>query len=362
MRQLLTQFRGDEMWIPCGATETSNDAAVFGPWRAEPRNPRNRGIPTLSKEQSVSRQEQPEQHNSTEAEEHRLGNGLALVGEADLSTDVINDTAKDHPMSNEESTLDDSVKAIDETANSQHKAIEDAPKDNVKEENEQANNGRPGGPGGDATNTLPNAPLPEAVVTNGDAETKHIDGEGDTNMNGTEPALALKDEKGEVIVGASTHDEARPNEDGVRGKQDAQWQEQQDSAPPPAPQAHHMTTRRQAQAATDHGTTPGQTRSGTAMSPSASMLSPPSSNPLSATKRNGVVHPLFLVPTSANPDRDFGLPRPKPKRRVVYSCHGYKNKKKSVGEPHDFTKDCSRPTGCDRPSTNAAKPKGTSAR
>ena len=274
LKQLLTKFRGDDTWQPCGIFETESDIELFGSAMSE-----------LAGSQAVPLQL----------------NGKVLISEAEQSGRATTDHAaqpfEDPPA---KGTIQDAAQLLGnspieeiaaqdlgEDVNADDVAMVDAPTD-ISITAGLSN-------GHKRTQKL------EATVKN---EDDGVDGTPIISVmsNGNTPDLNPAIEHSTVIEQAQkvniTSGPSKEIEDSAEKplpdlplsyadeeEEEADGDEAEDAQPAP----HRMTTRAQAQAASDNTTT-ARTRS----------QSPESLD-------NAFIHPLFLAPESALPDRDFGL-------------------------------------------------------
>ena len=276
-KQLLTKFR-DETWVPCGVLETENDIALFGSLQE-----------TRAKIQSEAAQGEKEpgppvggpdttDQAMTEATTPNVGDEDAEAvpnGTEEAAAEARGDNEAQPKMPEDVSMVDPSIEVGEmEKANGEvaEKSVEDTAD-------------------GDGLALTAES---KTSIEDGDGPTATADGDAESKAEEQPEAAKQTVERGQQDPANGEEDAADKGEaDGVPnkpneadGEADAEEEaEEEDEESQPAP--HRMTTRAQAQAASDP-------------TPSAHEPSFSASEP--------VVHPMFLVPASARPDRDFGLP------------------------------------------------------
>ncbi|KAI9674552.1 MAG: hypothetical protein M1817_001890 [Caeruleum heppii] len=283
MKHLLTDFRGDESWIPCGILESEQDASLFDlalrGMQQDPPAPMTQPSPQcLPTKTAGQTPDDGDGQRDTEIQGDGLPETKSVVEAMSSSTAKPSEAAE----SISEEVKDDDVAMKDA----------DAPANASTENKQSLSTGAKVEPGmTEESNEPKTAPEAGAPSSNN----------GDTAMNSKE---APTEENNETLHdGASVEEETRieapseapaaaedgqerTDEQGENGHENEKA-DGQDQEPPPAP--HRMTTRAQAQAASDNTTT-SRTRS----------PSPTESIPF--------IHPLFTLSASAHPDRDVGLP------------------------------------------------------
>ena len=299
MKQLLTKFRGDENWVPCGALETNNDMALFAPRRVDHRPSRARSTATRLKEE---RQEDSDQARSQGA--RSLAHGGDTRGEGAEDGDMDVDPVR---IPAEEASRADTDHTNAAALNGRSKEDVDMGEDDIDFVHRTE---PPANTSGRELEMNEHGPSDRNGELRG-WDTTHDDGTGKSEVGDVRTTAAVKSEttpnptdadmstregsdKGggerEQLTGSAPDKEL--DQDGQSPAPPANEQQQQ---PPPA---HHMTTRRQAHAASGQQT----------QSPPLSHTSTPSTKPHQNPHKPSV-HPLFVIPPEAHPeDRDFGLP------------------------------------------------------
>ena len=298
MKQLLTKFRGDENWVPCGALETNNDMALFAPRRGDHRPSRARSIAAGLKEERQGDSDQaPSQGTRSPA---HMGNVRGEGGkDGDMDVDSV-------PVPAEEASRADNIHSSAAALNGRSKEDVDMGEDDIGFVH------RPEPPANTSERELE---MDEHGLSdrNGESrgrDTTHDDGTGKSEVGDVRATVALKSEATANPTGADmSTQEGSDKGDGEQEQQtgsapDKELDQDGQSSAPPAneqqqqPPAHHMTTRRQAHAASGQQT----------QSPSLSRTSTPSTKPHQNPQKPSV-HPLFVIPPEAHPeDRNFGLP------------------------------------------------------
>lgn len=359
MKQLLTKFRGDEIWAPCGYLQTENDVTLFGPIHTatteqsvsvhdgiEEPVPVEQGsisIPTLQHGDSVSQASVPDKldiplryspqpltGSAAITNERRLREEIkglrarrqspdpvqsalsALIsGDADKgmntlqnamhdygnrSTDLHGKTAEDEILAAEQSNVTGEVSRDDDMGESLNA-------ENVMLEDEDAPTTAPVS-SESVDLSVQNPPIKEPPDSNSNDERK------------CEEAVPSPVEiAGRIVQSTQLHVESAMDGNGIADNRPeradpkhpdeprAEGKEREQDGEILQPAQHRMTTRAQAQVASDNATTA------------------PTRSPSPASSISTFVHPLFLVPASAHPDRDFGLPSAEAEdtRRVLMS-------------------------------------------
>jgi hypothetical protein len=246
IKHLLTRLSGDRTWIPCEIVETDSDIALFGDDRDKHRGNQ------LGK--SIVKDDGEDISNGASISDEVVQQAGLLVAEAEQPVEAVLDEAKDT-----------SEKAATET---------------------------------DITMTsTPQAPGMDAERNEGNDKLKEV-GEGDDHPKASQEvqdkSTSITDD-GPVEVEEAVRISEMQISDGTIRKQTleevetADAEEGADEEDTPAP--HRMRTRAQAQADSDN----------TATSRTRSMSPDPSTEPF--------IHPYFLAPQKAHPDRDLGLPK-----------------------------------------------------
>ena len=302
MKQLLTTFRGDETWVPCGALETDQDARLFG------------GNPTQPQRDPFHSKESERRGTSPRDQRHE-NNGQMRAGDErpqkPASTDKEPSPKNEHL---DKAASHDTVKDVEDQKN---KGSEGVPEVSKVEETGEGLDGQ----------KLVEAELRHdspGRATTSDNKDGAVDQQAAVTANGVEQKAGDDADKDTDVIMSSLSSPQPANEKTTKlnGKAETEADEKQvgeegggggggNGAQPPA---HRMTTRRQAQAASDN-TTSAQTRSASpGLSRPSSTTNTSTSTTTSATNNNQKhqeqhrIHPIFLVPASAHPDRDFGLP------------------------------------------------------
>ncbi|KAI4134348.1 MAG: hypothetical protein LQ347_001601 [Umbilicaria vellea] len=312
LKQLLTKFRGDGIWIPCEALQSESDIALFGP------APLYSSTPVCGSHQAlVNRDEQILAHaddiiavpgepsdKGGPSQEHQPmgtidGNQSTPLPVTDATTagETVNAAIdrKDYQMVAETARAINSkaVAKDDESLTHSREGV------NIQIANQALNQE------GTQQQTIginSHVNNKAALTSTGGVGNQfssdpvlfeHPAGSTSPQLNAAESATPAV-EIGSLLI--SDNPGVANNEDGQRellNEEDGEVQ----SAP------HRMTTRARAQAVSDN-VTPSHTRS-----------------PSLAPSISPYIHPLYLVPSSARPDRDFGLPPTEAEetRRVLMS-------------------------------------------
>ncbi|KAI9804352.1 MAG: hypothetical protein M1833_007159 [Piccolia ochrophora] len=278
IKQLLTKFRGDEVWIPCGDLETDNDIALFGPIREMMTQSQSNGVQqngTKDPRATHTVVESTDQHiegsgaeNGPSSEEHDPTD--KKTGLADVQGEPTTDAANGDAM-----VVDDDSKPLPETAE-----VDAFP----PEYSEKETDGPP-----TTDNELAAAQVPEDSTERQvpPSAMDTIDGVAKAQSPDVPPSALDDGPESKAPTKPPIDGEASPSkaEDNPEATDDLQDDQEDESQPP----AHRMTTRAQAQAASDNTTTaPTRTPSPTPSIP--------------------FIHPLFTIPAHALPSADFGLP------------------------------------------------------
>ncbi|KAI9891160.1 MAG: hypothetical protein M1814_003003 [Vezdaea aestivalis] len=285
IKNLLTKFAGDETWFPCGIFESEIDSTFF-------QSPTLQSFKTSSIRDQVNgvdhNSEKTADLSSEENSTNREYTGLDAVSSAG--------TAERDPISVENissklrniQTISDEALDIADTTMVDADAIQDAAKADAivvngigpKIKNEDEGTGEEQR----SIRSLSEATTDKGVMAEELARPEEPDRQA-VDQSTSKPGSP---ETGQAL-GTNTNSHLKEDQPGISGDVDDADEEEGDaSESQPAP--HRMRTRAQAQAASENNTANG-TRS---QSPAAS--EPPQ------------IHPIFLVPESAIPDRTFGLP------------------------------------------------------
>ncbi|KAH0545012.1 hypothetical protein FGG08_000938 [Glutinoglossum americanum] len=248
-KQLLMKFRGDEDWAPCGMMETDNDIALFGPigfetLSVEPRS--QRVMSAVGGSEGLGHRPKNVKHSS--------GDGASDQSPAALDKD--GREIRVYENGPEDGTMVDAP--CGGAATHKGRATNpDGPRDGVMNDSRDI-----------ASEQNPDSNVPNAGTTGLGIDIGHPDGNGEPAQRSKIPAA-----------------DSTPRDQTPAAELDVEAEEE--SSQPPL---HRMTTRAQALATASN--TPPRSRS---ISPTPN--SPPT-----------WVHPFFLVPESAVPDWNFGLP------------------------------------------------------
>ena len=293
LKRLSTKFRGDDTWIPCEIVESSDDAALFGSTLSQTSGPLTQLLQENTNGEFISSGRVSAELASGVIEEDQVQTlpskkmieveGPIRIQSCENSTvmEEKNDLKPKTPIAPHERKPGDS-----EVPGNEHSAIVNDP-DILK--GEPCHSSLPKNDVISHDGVIDEKPE-EMPDTYGDAISKseqlHQSGSSDdrrpnaTNEDPTDSNQQNNDipETKPDLAGDSTIDDSQP-----------------------AP--HRMTTRAKAHAASS-ATPVSRTRT-----PSTSSSTPP------------YIHPLFLLPPSAHPDRDLGLPAPEADdmRRVLMS-------------------------------------------
>lgn len=257
MKRLLTRLSGDHIWVPTALLETPNDISLFGDGRNEYREH------LLEKTRS----------EDTRSEDTAM-NGATLA-QVDAATPEL---------------------AVDNGATENEIAMVDVPSQNGSGQEAKV-----------STSVEPTVAEGVATATNGDSKATELEAgekapeshesENEQNANGADKMDGVVTD-GEPKT-AVTEDAEEPNEDKTNQFEDPDTtlpdpdvpadDEAEENDETDAPEPRRMRTRAQAQAASDDNVR-SRTRS------------------LSNSSNDSFIHPFFLAPPSAVPDRDIGLP------------------------------------------------------
>ena len=312
LKHLLTKFRGDEIWIPCEALQSESDIALFG--SATLYN----GTAVSGSHQLPGDGNEPTPANSGDTiDVLEKPTDRGDIGQDDQSSGTTDGMQPTAVLAPKGGTRDEGVNSAI-TGETQQPDVEmvDAMNGRVAANKVTESSARILDRADPQTTT-------QAITTEGlhkQSLTTHpivtdnvptssggIDSELAANLIRPEhpPSSAtppLKDSETQFpAIGAGTNPEFNYREVGYHGDGQLELMNQDDDELQSAP--HRMTTRARAQAVSDN-TTSLHTRS-----PSPASSIPP------------YIHPLYLVPQSARPDRDFGLPPAEAEetRRVLMS-------------------------------------------
>jgi hypothetical protein len=285
MKQLLTKFRGDEDWAPCGVMVTEKDSAYFEPSQI------------AAQHAALGNKDSNDQSNSTTTE-GEVENTLAVptLVNGNTTDSMTEDTPGSGPPDSD--VIGQPNLENVETETNEGIDVGEAPKGQKAGAGpiSKPKKGEIEGLGiktEDGTSIIEpprvrsaSEATTERATDEPDLKATDIDksSEKDAVHTSTEAAKS-QEEKPDLPI------ESTPNataEETSQAQEDSIDEEENASESQPAP--HRMTTRAQAQAASDNTTTTEHTRS----------HSPASSS-------SHWVHPLFLAPESARPNRDYGL-------------------------------------------------------
>ncbi|OBT40201.1 hypothetical protein VE00_08744 [Pseudogymnoascus sp. WSF 3629] len=257
MKRLLTRLSGDHIWVPTALLETPNDISFFGDGRNE------------------YREHLLEKNRLEDARSEDTDMNGAILAQLDAGTPG---------------------QAVDNSATENEIAMVDVPTQNGSAQEVKT-----------STSIEPAVAEDVAAATNGDTNTTELDAdkkaagphesENEQNANETDKMDGVVTD-GELKAAATTdaeesaEDKANQFEDPDTTLPDPDVpadDESEEKDETDAPEPRRMRTRAQAQAASDDNVR-SRTRS------------------LSTSSNDSFIHPFFLAPQSAIPDRDIGLP------------------------------------------------------
>lgn len=253
MKRLLTRLSGDHTWIPTALLETANDISFFGDGRAE------------------YREHLLEKNRLEDARSEDTAMNGATLAQADPAT-------PEQPADNAATENEVAMVDIPTQSDGQEVKISTSVEPDVV-----APNGDSKSTETDADKKAPESHEPENEE-NPDGMDK-MDGvvtDGQSKATATSDAEESADDKTNQFEDPDT---TLPDPD-VPADDEAEEKDETD-----APEPRRMRTRAQAQAASDDNAR-SRTRS------------------LSSSSNDSFIHPFFLAPPSAIPDRDIGLPTP----------------------------------------------------
>ncbi len=275
-KQLLTKFRGDENWVPCGALQGEDDVAFFrlAPLGITYGAPEIHGTEanrlSLTNGGPQKRQEPQSSYNDIR---HSGGESLAgdpAVEEGRAPESTVGGGQKVHPTSARVALVNGPKDAAD--PNGKH--------DEIKSDTSRMDHVPIGDFSGAMSDNVVEGIMKTAESSSVDQPTKQ-NGPVEPNEGIVTELDQASDQATAASMGMCDHDPITVLSD--EGKEQAQVDD-------PIPAPHRMTTRAQAQAASDNTAS-----AETVTSSRASSASP-------------IIHPIFKVPESAHPDRDLGLP------------------------------------------------------
>ena len=255
IKHLLTKFRGCDTWIPCELFLSDNDTAIFGDQSTKEKAP----LSALNLDNGIMEARSAMAPNNQNHENSKREKS-SVDARASKPAETGNGSGKDLGLEVEAATVDANVPANDR-AHGRPEAMEISAE--VHGENDQI----------DRLEKPNQYRSPSPVDNTNDPKDREPAGRprSETNTVGD-------DQRTENLGNSNVAMDTRPTEEG----------EEADDVENPA---HRMTTRAQAQASSNDKVSSPLTRS-----PSHDSSTPP------------YIHPLFLVPPSAIPDRDIGLP------------------------------------------------------
>ena len=311
---LLTQLRGDDIWIPCGGLDCEDDEEIFGTeklYYQVVKNGLSHSSDKPGEESSIASIPKSfsyiNNHHAVEADSSQAGADEGQMSPSWLSPDhdsqlhESNVTASDGASANEAQDKYKTVKQ--DLALRQSPTRKDtAPMENTEQPSpktlQQDNDEQVQPKAGTAVPAeiekmkAPHAMdvkdmVNQAISIDPEIDSHNRDRKADDTADATSRFDSGSTHEGELSIGKGSKPD--PGADKMEDAMSVEGTNQvnEDEIPPPA---HRMRTRAQAQAASEK-TTSSRTRS--ASSASSAILT---------------VHPLFLMPSSARPDRDFGLP------------------------------------------------------
>ncbi|MCJ1468755.1 hypothetical protein MMC07_007385 [Pseudocyphellaria aurata] len=306
VKQLLTKLRGDETWIPCGNITSEVDNVIFDTESIYNEIVKTR-LHTNSNEYVGQRL--PNGKSTTLASIQRGSiSGVGAIGAEAIPNGIpTNVDTKSYPIAEPEVKVDplDSTKSILDTSEGVpgeefNHSTPEKQHANVKAAQEVVTLADQGSGNSAGRENMPVDEIQpvesdhDAAVSK-DIQTKQEDPtiagtpqqpSGDQDQVEPESVKAIIESTSERELAPSDQDpclEAEVKDQGSRGGED-----EDDSLQPPP---RRMTTRAQALATSENNTTSSRTRSASPVS-----WVPPA------------IHPLYLMPPSARPDRNFGLP------------------------------------------------------
>lgn len=312
LKQLLTKFRGDGIWIPCEALQSESDIALFGP------APLYSSTPECGSHQAlVNRDEQILAHADDIIEVPKKPSDKGRPRQEHQPIGTIDGSQSTPLPATDARTAGETVNAAHDRK--QHQMVaETANAINgkaVAKDVESLTHSREGVNIQTANQALNQEGIQQQTISihshvNNNAASTSTRGIG--NHFSSDPVLSEHpagsaspqlDDTESAAPAVETGSLLNSDKPGVANNEDGQPEllNEEDGELQSAP--HRMTTRAQAQAVSDN-VTPPHTRS-----PSLAPSMPP------------YIHPLYLVPSSARPDRDFGLPPAEAEetRRVLMS-------------------------------------------
>lgn len=293
MKQLLTKFRGDETWVPCGMFETSNDIILFEPSYTVVQQVRS-PVDHIQKKATPEDIQQHQQVIQVGVEE---GANESQGATKDVSSARQEDTETkaEKSESNGDVAVNEPGKETSELIETEQKTVEqtgNVPQGAEKPQGDQHQHPQHLAPADTTISQQENPPEePVTAVSNGveqnTAQETSKDTHTDTHLPSPQAQSSLKP--------TATHSQQPDPEPPNDTKAPLVVEEEQTHSPTQPqsqPTSHRMTTRLRAQA----------TNTAASNSPGPSPDSPNSTTPTYP------IHPIFLLPPSARPDRDFGLP------------------------------------------------------
>ncbi|KAL8899256.1 MAG: hypothetical protein Q9192_001669 [Flavoplaca navasiana] len=302
LKHLMTKLRGDDTWIPCGSLDSEVDDMIFDTSKVFEECTRLRPLSKIT----PSKDNGNVHPTNTLQFEHTVETDLSLdqskdpnpASESNLAP--LFEQANGHkPASTviEPRFPGENPSVIDHSSDTSHTALNGYVDTTARQDFEVF------GPTVDGQPSYPKAPevpglealKPTTTNNASGAETETVARDrsvelGRNSTSTTEQYLETKDKR------SPPNEETRdaPKKPLVDANEDGPMVDAERSEAPNNdlhPLTHRMTTRAQAQAVSSENTTSSRTRS-----PSVASSVLPS------------IHPLFLMPSGACPDRDFGLP------------------------------------------------------
>jgi hypothetical protein len=265
-KNILTELRGDEIWVPGGAVESDDDFDLFYPKKSK-----------LGTE--ITPRHKSKHHTTTNMEIQQ-----SMVAEEQSSTkaDMVQDSEVSQNDVNGQQALDVEMADAPTNGDPSEAPNEDVTKNSaVKEATEPAEV--------KATETSDES---QQVTNAGDPDAHNAT--ASDHINGVQPTEeSSKDDDPEILEKTLSKDNDTVTGDSI-APDGSQVDSNPDEATPPPPR--RMTTRAQAQAASN------------SLDTSNSSSRTRSQSPATSTFSSNYVDPLYLLPASAMPDRDFGLP------------------------------------------------------
>lgn len=299
-KQFLTRFRGDETWIPCCSLDSNIDDVIFDTTKVYEEIVRSRPTPALARNKNGALT------NGTPPEPAHINNVKTTLNDRAMSQEMQDTETVAALLSQENTTIGGLPKPtpLSDTIDGIEKYQEDVHGTNAETKGEttarhdfevQRTTLSDANASLASTDNTAAAQNPSLSPNNEHLNNKAKELRKSVLYDGTNGILQTTAEQPDIdITLDKEYEEAQvsPIAPSVEGKEDISMLEGEPSAANDdvRPIAHRMRTRAQAQAVSDNATST-RTRSRSV----ASSFVPP-------------LHPLFLIPDEACPDRDWGLP------------------------------------------------------